>query len=61
MWKLLLPLLTITVVSLSADDPFKIVHLSRENLAGNHQGNGTRLEAMLWSRSGCLRVNVEGQ
>src|SRR6516162_1242635 len=36
----------------------EIVHLSRKNLAGNHQGNGTRLEAML--RSGCLRVNREG-
>jgi hypothetical protein len=38
----------------------KIVYLSRENLAGNHQGNGARLESMLWSRSGCLRVNREG-
>src|SRR6516164_11238626 len=38
----------------------EIVHLSRENLAGNHQGNGTRLEAMLWSRNGCLRAGREG-
>src|SRR6516162_1342551 len=39
----------------------KIIYLSRENLAGNHQGNGARLEAMLWNRSRCLRVDREGQ
>src|SRR6516164_5782356 len=37
----------------------EIVYLSRENLAGNHQGDGTRLEAMLWSSSGCLRAGRE--
>src|ERR1700730_3299048 len=36
----------------------KIVHLSRENLACNHQSYVARLEAML--RNGCLRANREG-
>src|SRR6516225_3830407 len=36
----------------------EIVHLTRENLAGNHQGDVARLEAMLRSR--CLRMNREG-
>src|SRR5215470_9488767 len=37
----------------------EIVHLSRENLAGDYQGNGARLESMLWSRSRCLCANRE--
>jgi len=58
MWKLLLPLLTITVVSLSADDPFKIVHLSRENLTSIEEDDVAGLESVLWGWR--LRVGREG-